>query len=201
MVWQGGKRPSQGACEKQEGNPKRHASAKQVIALIFAAAVLASMWAASVRIALLAAGTLQTDASGQAASGPEDELFAAAERGDVEHVKRAIGAQPALIEARDPQLFTLLHVAACEGDSGLARTLIHLGADPNARDMIGDTPLHYAVRNGRVKVARILMEAGARPTSRNVQGSSPASEALAFGRSRAAVRAALRGQFDDTSTR
>ena len=46
--------------------------------------------------------------------------------------------------------------------SGLVQHLIDLGADVNARDIIGDTPLMYAARYGFYNVVNTLIENGAK---------------------------------------
>ncbi len=48
---------------------------------------------------------------------------------------------------------------------------LEAGADPNARDAVGDTPLHYAIDRGEVAV--LLLAAGADPNARNNRGETP----------------------------
>jgi len=59
---------------------------------------------------------------------------------------------------------TLLHWCAERGADDLSALLILSGADPNARNELGETPLHLALGFGRVRQARSLLEAGAEIT-------------------------------------
>ena len=68
-------------------------------------------------------------------------------------------------------LSTALHVAAeFPHDPSVIATLIHGGADPNGRDVAGETPLH-SVENSADAVT--LMEAGADPSARGEYGNTP----------------------------
>ena len=57
---------------------------------------------------------------------------------------------------------SLLFDAAKEGDVDLCKECINKGANPNWRDMLGNTPLQWAAIHGKSKVAKILIEAGAK---------------------------------------
>ena len=48
---------------------------------------------------------------------------------------------------------------------------LEAGADPKARDAVGDTPLHYAIDRGEMAV--LLLAAGADPNARNNRGETP----------------------------
>jgi ankyrin repeat protein len=71
----------------------------------------------------------------------------------------AYGAEPNRAEYGDGQ--TALMWAAAEGHAEVIETLVHNGADWNARLGSGFTPLFFAVRSGHIAAARALLEAGA----------------------------------------
>lgn len=60
-----------------------------------------------------------------------------------------------------------IHVAACKGETKIARLLIESKCDVNARNRKGVSPLHCAVANGHREVVSLLLTAHARV---NVKG-------------------------------
>jgi ankyrin repeat protein len=54
---------------------------------------------------------------------------------------------------------TLLMSAAGYGDADVVRALLNAGADPEARDVHGDTAIHYAEKGGHIHIKTILLEA------------------------------------------
>ena len=119
------------------------------------------------RILLDAGGTL------------EDPVLAPVLLNDVEGLRRALAADPALILHRTNLVSTftpltgatLLHVAAEYGNLAVARELIAAGADVNARADVdafglnGHTPLFHTVNsnaNRSEPLMRLLLESGAR---------------------------------------
>jgi ankyrin repeat protein len=98
---------------------------------------------------------------------------------DAEAVAAAIRANPSILEHRTTMVsaFTplvgasLLHVAAEYGNANVARVLIDMGADVNARASMdeyglnGHTPLFHTVNsshNRSVPILRMLLQAGAK---------------------------------------
>jgi hypothetical protein len=73
---------------------------------------------------------------------------------------------------RDQNGWTPLHFAANRNqDPEVIRTLVGLGADPNARDLSGCTPLHTAALfNGNPEIAKTLITLGADPNARERRG-------------------------------
>jgi hypothetical protein len=63
-----------------------------------------------------------------------------------------------------------MHWAALGGHAGAVTLLASLGADPEARDVLGSAPLHYAADAGRAAAVRALLAAGARPALVNCFG-------------------------------
>ena len=62
---------------------------------------------------------------------------------------------------------------ATPADARLVATLLRYGADPNARDALGETPLHHALEACDAASARLLARAGADPRARDGAGRTP----------------------------
>jgi ankyrin repeat protein len=60
------------------------------------------------------------------------------------------------LDAANDQGATALHLAAANGDEGLARALLAAGADPSIGDRQGRTPANAAAAAGHEKVAKLL---------------------------------------------
>ena len=63
--------------------------------------------------------------------------------------------------------------APTPADARLVATLLRYGADPNARDALGETPLHHALEACDAASARLLARAGADPRARDAAGRTP----------------------------
>lgn len=93
------------------------------------------------------------------------QFFAACERGDVEHAREQIAADPSLVRAANANQphggWTALHTAARSGQLEVVRLLLEHGADPNAREAGDNTyPLHWAAAARHLEIIRALLEAG-----------------------------------------
>ena len=114
-------------------------------------------WAPAIGLAALLAAL--PVAAGAAADAP---LADAAERRDQRTV-RALLAESAAVDARQPDGATALHWAAHWNDVATARLLIAAGADVNAVNDLGVTPLALAALNAGAEIAAALLDAGADP--------------------------------------
>jgi ankyrin repeat protein len=93
-------------------------------------------------------------------------LFEAAEKGDVEQVKRLIanGANVNVTADAHPVKWTPLIAAASEGHAQVVKVLLENGAEVNATDSYGFTPLYYALwtdGNDSEETVRALIAGGA----------------------------------------
>ncbi|KAJ1483307.1 ankyrin repeat-containing domain protein [Baffinella frigidus] len=96
------------------------------------------------------------------------EVIATRDAGRVVDVKNRDGNTP-------------LHVVAQEGHEALAVALVAAGADKDAKTDDGDTPLHWAAANGHLAVARALVAAGADKDAQNTYGDTPLHLAVSQG--------------------
>ncbi len=77
-------------------------------------------------------------------ASPEEQLYFAGERGDVEMATRLLDEQPELVHSSYKWGFTALHGAASEGHITMARLLLDKGATIDPPNDDGVTPLHLA---------------------------------------------------------
>ncbi|EIW76594.1 hypothetical protein CONPUDRAFT_157779 [Coniophora puteana RWD-64-598 SS2] len=102
---------------------------------------------------------------------PVNELIAAAQRGDLDSVRRLIDSGEATVNDRDDQNVTPLHWAAINAQLATCRYLLDQGADVDA--IGGDlqaTPLQWAARSGYLYVVQLLIAHGADPNVSDTQG-------------------------------
>lgn len=107
---------------------------------------------------------------------------------DLERNKNSLGAAAVstIINSRvSEKAPTPLHLVCGRGDSyELARRLLSLGADPNAKATIVSirsgvptddrpTPLFCAIAHGDIRMSKLLLKHGANPNSRNSLGETP----------------------------
>lgn len=88
-----------------------------------------------------------------------DRLHDDCRRGHASSVYDAIGASPALVNAKGNLDYTALMWAAQTGHTAIVEMLLHAGADVNAQNMNGDTALHLAsFKNHSLVVSALLNE-------------------------------------------
>lgn len=84
--------------------------------------------------------------------------------GDCEDMVRNLITQGSDINAANHHGQTPLHLAADQGNSSVARTLLELGAMVDAAETAsGYTPLHYAAGHGHTDLCELLIRYGADP--------------------------------------
>lgn len=74
------------------------------------------------------------------------------------------------VNYKDINGWSVLHTAACNGDTEMVELLLKFGADPNNRDVSDWNPLYMAVRGEFTDVISILLEAGSRADMQDCDG-------------------------------
>ena len=101
------------------------------------------------------------------------EIHDAAKAGDVARVKELLAANPDLIESKEKDGGTPLHMAAVAGSKEIVEFLIAKGANVNARSDLGVTPLHSATYKWSKQVAEVLLVKGADANAKSKDGYTP----------------------------
>ena len=113
-------------------------------------------------------------AGGDRPVAPDSPVADAAQRGDLDAVRRLLQGGADVNTAQGDGM-TALHWAAEQGDEELGEVLIYAGARVDAGTRIGHyTPLHLAARGAHASVVTLLLEAGSDPAARTTNsGASP----------------------------
>ncbi|HUV37347.1 MAG TPA: ankyrin repeat domain-containing protein [Patescibacteria group bacterium] len=109
-------------------------------------------------------------AAGSAAAG---EIHKAADSGDLAAVRDLLEKDAALLESRDGDGSTPLHIACIKGHLDLARYLLGEGADPLAGDNENSTPLHVAAIGGNTAVTQLFLDRNIDVDIRDDNGMTP----------------------------
>ena len=123
---------------------------------------------------------------------PQLDLFGSCVAGQVDAAMAEIDRDPSLLEARSPDGWTPLHLAAYFGHPALTNALLDRGADVNARstNYMKNTPLHAAAAGRQLETMRVLLARGADANARQ-QGGSTALHSAAQNGDREAVELLL----------
>jgi len=89
------------------------------------------------------------------------EIHDAAERGDLDQLRRLIVEDPAGVDARTVRGSTPLHFACVGGNLPTVEYLVSSGADVNATNDSHHTPLHYAAARDHAEIVALLLDRGA----------------------------------------
>jgi hypothetical protein len=102
---------------------------------------------------------------------------------DCEDMVRTLITQGSDINTANRHGQTPLHLAADQGNSGVARTLLELGAMVDVPETAsGYTPLHYAAGHGHTDLCELLIRYGADPDTLTGNMESPLHLAIEKGR-------------------
>jgi ankyrin repeat protein len=89
-----------------------------------------------------------------------------------ETVLRMLGEDPGLLNDRDADGKSAVHLAIDECDLPMLNLLLDNGAGPNSAHLHGSTPLHYAALMSNLDAARLLFVHGARVDAVELSGES-----------------------------
>lgn len=121
------------------------------------------------------------------AASPTADLLAAAEKGDVGAIKRAL-ASKVNVNRTDSLGWSPLLLATTYGNSLEAvELLVAAGADVNASSRKGETPLMGAALSGNEAMVRLLLAKGARKAAKSASGLTARDFAERKGHMRVAV--------------
>ena len=109
-------------------------------------------------------------------TGCVSPLISAANKGDVQTVRRLLDTG-ANVHEKDIQGRTPLMRATENGHTHVVKTLLERGANPNQTSASGTPPLWWAAWKGHIEIARLLLDAGARPDIIDRDGDTALKEA------------------------
>ncbi len=101
------------------------------------------------------------------------DINEAADSGDLAAVKELVEKDASLLESRDGNGSTPLHIACTKGHLELVRYLLTAGADPLAGDNENSTPLHAAAIGGNTDIAQLLLDRNIDVDIRDDNGMTP----------------------------
>jgi len=107
----------------------------------------------------------------------EQKLLRAASENDTIELERVLNENPNLINHRDDDGQSALHLAADQGATDALLFLLEAGANVSAADDDGITVLHAAVIGENVEACRLLLSHGANPDQADVDGDTPRKSA------------------------
>ena len=131
----------------------------------------AMQWDADIKVLKLEVEHLKADVKrlqedNNASSASSISIHKAAEKGDLEAIKKHIAAGTNINTKDGAAGETPLHRAITRGQTEAAKLLIEKGCDINiGRTRDGDTPLDMAEGRGRTEIAKLLREKGAKKSS------------------------------------
>jgi len=115
--------------------------------------------------------------------GAKPDVFEASALGDLETVRKLVGANRGLVNGFAADGFYPLGLAAFFGHRAIVELLLKNGADAKtaARNAQKVTALHGAVARRDVEIVKVLLEAGADANARQERGFVPLHDAAANG--------------------
>jgi len=116
-----------------------------------------------------------------AVSSPPGDIHQAVIRGDLEAVCSMLDAEPTLLESRNTDNLTPLHLASVHGQTAIASFLLEKGAEIDAGDNENSTALHNAAGRGHQEIISLLIKNGASANRKDDNGMTPLHFACASG--------------------
>jgi len=111
------------------------------------------------------------------------EIFEAAQQGNLEKIKTVLAKNPELINARDKTGETPLHISLLQNQKETAAYLISEKANINIKNNNEQTPLFYAASKGHKEIAEMLLKRGADLKEKDKFGRIPLHYAAMEGKS------------------
>ena len=102
--------------------------------------------------------------------------------GDLEAVRTMLDAEPKLLESRNADNLTPLHLAAINGHIAISRLLLEKGVEVDAGDKENSTALHNAAARGHEEIVSLLVNQGAGINRKDDNGMTPLHFACSYGR-------------------
>ncbi|RNF11632.1 e3 ubiquitin-protein ligase MIB2 [Trypanosoma rangeli] len=123
-----------------------------------------------------AAATVVEEDEYRAAETITDAFLDCARYNDGDDAKQLfayLATTPSLIDARDEQGRTAVHLAAANGHIGILEMLMEFGPSPDVPNHEGNTALHFAALNNQLEAARRLLKWGWHASTRNLFDKTP----------------------------
>jgi ankyrin repeat protein len=104
-------------------------------------------------------------------------VFADASAGNLEAVKTAVEKNHSVLNAREWDDATLLHLAVQQNQKAMAEFLLNAGSDVEAKTQDGLTALHMAAQNGNIEIIQLLLDHKAKINDLDSKGWTPLDRA------------------------
>ncbi len=108
------------------------------------------------------------------------DIFSAAEAGNIQQVKEYLQKSPELLNAKNREGFTPLYIAAWKNHAELTKILLDMGADPSIGDNENTMPVHMAAIGSSYEALNILLDRGIDINSRDANLMTPLHFALSY---------------------